>query len=110
MNAEKKSKVAPFHWDTLKEAAGYLSPFNTATQSQALEISFNNYTDLMTTTGSLLETCCNALRFGGNTPENQPQEICLDVANVLELVQKLLPFSEMEFLDRLTLRESKLED
>ncbi|PWA11245.1 hypothetical protein, partial [Flavobacterium laiguense] len=53
---------------------------------------------------TLIKTSKNALMSAVEHNEKNIVDVCIEVKNVLDLTAKLLPISEMEFLDKLTNR------
>ncbi|WP_306352912.1 hypothetical protein [Flavobacterium sp. '19STA2R22 D10 B1'] len=58
---------------------------------QTLEVSFDNYAEVLVIVRSLVNTCKNSLRHEHRSDYSEINDNCLDVANVLELTEKLLP-------------------
>lgn len=66
---------------------------------EATSLNFEGYTDLFTTIDALLKVCILATQEDQHQPpfvKSTPHNIC----TTLKLVSKLLPFTEVEFLDK----------
>lgn len=59
----------------------------------------SNYSELMHRIADLLKTSKKALEGMHCLPETNPTEIEYNVADVIGIAIKLLPFSEMQFID-----------
>ncbi|MEH6658049.1 hypothetical protein [Leeuwenhoekiella marinoflava] len=60
----------------------------------------SNYSELTHRIADLLKTSKKALEGMHSLPETNPTEIEYNVADVIGIAIKLLPFSEMQFIDK----------
>lgn len=86
---------------TLKNISKFTSTYQTSSKTQSVVIPFDNHSEILTTLRGLINVSKNNLQLDIPLDNAILQDRMIDVINVLQLAEKLLPETEMEFLDRL---------
>lgn len=93
-NSEVFKELIERHFKTLK-------PVNKKTDIHVAEIRVFGYSELACITSSMLKLCILALDQDDPEVSRTVKNPSVDIALILEIVTQLLPYHEIEFLDKI---------
>lgn len=109
MNTENTNTIEVFNKKALIDCNNLLGKLNLKREPQErikLELDFFNYLDLSTKTTSILDAI-QIIAYNDRVDANSKNSAIYDLA---EIVKKMMPHSEMEFLDSLFIEKTLNEN
>lgn len=99
----KTQPITEYSKKALENISNYIELNDWEKEPVIKKATFYNFTDVMCSVSAILE----AIEFIGYSGQQQDITTC---ANLASVARKLLPNEEMEFLDRLLIKEDRTKD